>query len=101
MGGVSEKKTCFWEPGLAGIPSSAAGGALYSAAVWGGSKHSEGGVRETLIDHSGESHRGWGVPAQPPHHFSPGRPEPPSLPGGEVGSEPPLHARPRPAATRF
>ena len=30
-----------------------------------------------------------GVLAQPPFHFFPGRPEPPSLHWGEVGSEPP------------
>jgi hypothetical protein len=31
-----------------------------------------------------------GVPGQPPHLFFPGRPEPPSIPGGEVGRQPSL-----------
>jgi hypothetical protein len=42
-----------------------------------------------FCDKRGCGRAGWGVPGQPPRHFYPGRPEPPSLPGGEVGSEPP------------
>ena len=60
----------------------------------GGARRVEGntGERKTLSDQDGRTNAavaGHAGGSRPPHHFSPGQPEPPSPHGGGVGRQPP------------